>query len=218
VADQGQGQGRAAPPPRKGGKQVLGMPRGVVIAAGAALLLGVGFMWWRSRKSAAAAASTAGTAGTANAPGPCYDAAGSVVDCSDPSAVTGPNASTFQTEIQDLQGQLAANQTADTATATGLSAQQGAAAEQETDLGELAAEDARLAAAAGKPPAWTLAQERRAWAPGRAAGERGKIFYKGKWYSVPRPPAPKPGPRPAPRPAPRHTAPMQRAHAHRPVA
>jgi hypothetical protein len=195
VADTGQGQ--AAPPPRKGGKQVLGMPRGVVIAAGAALLLGVGFMWWRSRKSAAAAASTAGTAGTSQAPGPCYDAAGNVVDCSDPTAVTGPNASTFQTEIQDLQGQLAAAQQAAGAGAAG---QQATTGEQETDLSGMAADEARLQQQLAE-----LEQDQAGKKPG----------------PKPRPkPRPKPKPRRPPPPRPRgvHTAPMKRAHAHRAVA
>lgn len=41
------------------------------------------------------------------------------------------------------------------------------------------------------PPAWTRAQEQRAWAKGRPKGETGKIFWQGTWYGgVPRPPAP----------------------------
>jgi hypothetical protein len=178
--DQG---GRAAPPPGPGpgggGKKIAGMPRSYVIIGLAAVVAGVGWFWWRNRKAAQAAAATTGTAGTATAPGPCYDGAGNVVDCADPSAVTGPNASTFQSEIQDLQGELAKAQAAAAQQATG---QQTTTGEQETDVSQLTAEDARLQ----KELAALQAAETK-------EGKKG----------------PKPKPRPRPRP---HTTPMQLAH------
>lgn len=41
---------------------------------------------------------------------------------------------------------------------------------------------------AGSGPAWTLAQEKKAWGSGRSKSELGKLFIGGKWYSgVPKP-------------------------------
>lgn len=129
------------------GRKILGLkPRTAVIVGVAFLVAGIGYIIYRRRQAASQQASsgTAGAAGTATAPGPCYDAAGNVVDCSDPSAVTGPNASTFQSEIQDLQGQLAAAQGAEAQNATGLQTQTSATGEQETDVAQLTAEEQRL--------------------------------------------------------------------------
>jgi hypothetical protein len=45
--------------------------------------------------------------------------------------------------------------------------------------------------AAGSGPAWTTAQEQKAWAKGRSKNELGSLFIGGKWYKgVPKPPAP----------------------------
>jgi hypothetical protein len=136
ASDRGQ-----APPPGKGqqqgqGKKILGMPRGAVIAGVIALAAGVGWFWYKNRQSSSSSSSSAANQPNVQA-GVCYDASGNVVDCSDPSAISGPVTSALQSEIQDLQGQAAQ--------AAGQAAQQETGiGEQETDVTQLTAEEARL--------------------------------------------------------------------------
>ena len=135
ASDRGTAPGGQPPPGR--GKTILGMPRTPVLVGLVAVVAGVGYIWWRNRKASQAASSSATTGAAASSPGPCYDQAGNVVDCSDPSAVTGPNAATFQSEIQDLQGELAKAEAATAQEQTGQT-------EQETDVSQLTAEEQQL--------------------------------------------------------------------------
>lgn len=94
-----------ADPKGKGkGKKIMGLPPwalglGIAVTAGGILF----FLYERHKQAAAAGTSGGGSTGV------CYDASGNQVACSDSSAVTDQSGeiSTLQTEIADIQGQLA---------------------------------------------------------------------------------------------------------------
>lgn len=88
------------------GKKILGMPPWA-LALGIAVT-GGGILYFLYERRKAAATAAAGGAGAT--PGQiCYDSAGNQVPCTDSSAVTDQSGeiSTLQTEIADIQGQLA---------------------------------------------------------------------------------------------------------------
>jgi hypothetical protein len=97
----------AGPPPARGGKKILGMPPqvayiGLLVAAG-----GIAYFLWKRHQAAAAGVSTV-SAGTTSYSG--TNAAGEI--------------STLQTELADLQGELA-GQSSTTAAGTGTTSKTG---------------------------------------------------------------------------------------------
>lgn len=103
----------AAGPERKGkGKKILGLPPWAAVLGIAVTAGGIAYFMYKRHQAAAAAASSGGQAGGSTGQ-ICYDADGNTVPCTDASAVTDQagEISTLQTEIADLQGQLAGGAT-----------------------------------------------------------------------------------------------------------
>ncbi len=98
-----------APEPRPDGqrgqgKKILGLPRNQAIGLGLVAAGGLLFLIWRARKNAAAAASTGGTTTGTCPDGSAPDANG---NCPQDSTDMSGQLGTLQSEIGDLQGELA---------------------------------------------------------------------------------------------------------------